>query len=760
MENRGERQWIWGGMGILCLFAGTAMLLCSGTLETYLVCREGRKAVWETILFFGWMLGFCCLSKKKWIKWAGIGAGIAAGTWCHQIFLPFVVSGAWLLGILLLGERIRALVGGRRGVNAFSAPWLCLAGNFLMGAGGWISLICLLSACSFGGLSRIRFLAAVLTLSLMLWKTVELFQKQSMGKEMGQKGELGRGGRGEGLYWAILFTMIFIQLARLNQGADYDSLHYGLRSHYILDNGKGIYENLGNINLVYTYPKGFEILSFPMAGTATYGYLLCFNVWLAVLALFLVYELTGLLGGTRRQQLGAAAFVSMIPGVMNMAITAKSDIATLVCQLCILNGAAGLLTETRETSQRWFAIAAGSCFLSFAMKPTAVVFSTVISLACLLYLWREEAILWREVWREKRFLIGALLPGMGAWVGTWLRTYQMTGVPSTSVFTSIWEKIGFSVRWPYAFSSIPDQGFGMSLQESLKFFLTRLYGFFFFPAGEDMGHVIIAWGTGLIPLFLLAWLMWGKRWVKSRSDAERRTFACMSWAGAAVIAVSMASLFLLWQVDGNYFMLLYVLAVPLGILPLSQADFWRFRRSALEGVLISGCFFFQAAVMLGANWAGTVGFTPVSFRHKGYYQHQQQVYEDFCTRGNQAIWSILSQDPRTRVIAVGEHPGVLQFPCNVQSYYDVTGSGGNVKLVKTLADFKAFLRFAQTEYVYVQEDYLEEGTRVCDVIRYLIEEGSLADIRYENRNMIARVNLEGKYPMEPGAVAEFERNIR
>ena len=36
----------------------------------------------------------------------------------------------------------------------------------------------------------------------------------------------------------------------MNIELDYDSLHYGLRSAYVLDNGKGIYENLGMINLV------------------------------------------------------------------------------------------------------------------------------------------------------------------------------------------------------------------------------------------------------------------------------------------------------------------------------------------------------------------------------------------------------------------------------------------------------------------------------------------------------------------------------
>ena len=56
----------------------------------------------------------------------------------------------------------------------------------------------------------------------------------------------------EACLWAFILSMAFIQLGRMNIELDYDSLHYGLRSAFVLDNGKGLYENLGMMNLVYT----------------------------------------------------------------------------------------------------------------------------------------------------------------------------------------------------------------------------------------------------------------------------------------------------------------------------------------------------------------------------------------------------------------------------------------------------------------------------------------------------------------------------
>ena len=74
-------------------------------------------------------------------------------------------------------------------------------------------------------------------------------------------------------------------------------------------------------------------------------------------------------------------------------------------------------------------------------------------------------------------------------------------------------------------------------------------------------------------------------------------------------------------------------------------------------------------------------------------------------------------------------------------------------LVKTLDRFKDFLRFAGIQYVYVQAGWLQEGTRAYDVVRFMIEDGSLADIRYENGNLLGRVNLDGEIPADPEASA-------
>ncbi|MDO4330344.1 MAG: hypothetical protein Q4C66_13550 [Lachnospiraceae bacterium] len=766
----------WGflAVGGWCLMAGVLTLFWNGPLTENLWQGNGWSVILETTFFFVWMLFFCCLPMAAHVRLGGISLGMLGGIWCHQVFLPFVISGLWLLGILMLGDGIRRAVSrealGWRTADRSRDPaergkpvWQQrLSADFVMGAGAWISLICILSVFRIGGLSRIRLIAAAVFLVMAAGHGIEVVLER---RRMEMRRAAGRChwprlSYQEGILLAVILTMVFIQLARINLWPDYDSLHYGLRSPYILDNGHGIYEDLGNINLVYTYPKGFEILSFPLAGTATFGYVLCFNVWMTLLVLILTYGLVRQLGASSKLGLLAAAFVSLIPGVMNMAITAKSDTATLVCQLVILNSAAGILTDQQRGNRwRWTGIAAGGCFLSYSMKPTAVVFSTVISLVCLVFLAVNGGFAGAD--REDKEP-GSLLFPAGAWAGTWIRTYRMTGVPTTSVFTSIWEHLGFQVRWPYAFSAIPDQGLEMGPAESVRFLLKRMYHILIAPMGEDMAHVIIAWGTSLTALFLAAWILWGRKALRrNRGTGQGKAYACIHVTAVFVGLFSLFSIYLLWQVDGNYFMLMYVLLAVIGAFCMEEGISGAGREGTAAVLLACGFLLFQSGVTLCTNWAGSTGFTPVKLKNPGYYHHQQALYEQKCSQGNQAIWSILSQDPTARVIAVGEHPQVLQFPCNVQSYYDVTGSGGNVRLVKTLENFKEFLRFAGTDYLYVQADFLEEGTRCYDVVRYLVEDGSLADIRYENGNMIAVVDLDRIDQTDPEReAAEFYQNIR
>ena len=708
------------GAVMLVILAAGSLLFSQGPLGEYLKRPESLAMLGELGLFLIWNV-FWLSRRKAWIRGAGVLASFVVFLWLHQAMVPVLVSGFYLIVIIKLGQMIRKPLSGESG-----SPVALALLDFQVGYSLWLILVCICSAFSVGSIHNLRILFLLLA-GAALVHSIPAIKNQERQAGFTRlmaclRYEQDRGTKRFGI--AVLIGLFLcawmIQAGRMNIAMDYDSLHYGLRSAYILDNGKGIYENLGNINLVYTYSKGLEVLGLPLAGTATYGYILALNLWITVLVFVVIYLIAELLAGKRAGWL-AVFLAAGIPALMNMSVTAKSDNLTLLFQLLCFYGC--IRGQTRSGTKDGLWLPAGAYLLTLTLKPTAIVFSTVMFGGLLLYLIRKEgkAVFHRLPLGSGEFVL-FLLSG-AAWLGIWARTLILTGVPMTSVFTGIFAKLGFAVKEPFAFMSVPSNGTTFSLGEALRHLLWRLAGVLFAPVGEDMAHVLIAWGGGIITFLIFACIAYGRR----------KGGSLVMWVTVAVGLVSLVSLYLLWQVDGNYYLLLYALIIILAVCTI-----WD--RPQLMTFLVP-LFGFQLLVMSLTNWAGVTGMTPAKVSHSGWYNHQEANYRTMCESGNEQIWNRLAADPQTTVIAFGEHPQVLCFPCNVQSYYDVTGSGGNVWLVKKLDYFKSFLAYAGTEYIYVQAGYLEEGSRAEEIIRFMIEDGSLQNIVYENGNLLGVVVL-------------------
>ena len=88
------------------------------------------------------------------------------------------------------------------------------------------------------------------------------------------------------------------------------------------------------------------------------------------------------------------------------------------------------------------------------------------------------------------------------------------------------------------------------------------------------------------------------------------------------------------------------------------------------------------------------------------------MYEDLTALGN----------PRTLLLSDDNSLSVLGL--DIRTYTDITGSGGNPAVVKTLDHFKKYLDYAQIKYICVDEEYLKDRQRASDVVKYMYEEGS------------------------------------
>ncbi len=747
-------------------------LILHGSLGDTLRKEETGRMLVELSVLFLWNLWWLCLAVKHREKQVLAVAGLIPGwllfLWGHRILIPLIGAAVWMGTLIGYGICINNCFLGSFGKRRrYMLPvWEKILLGLTTGSAAWMVLVCVISLTGHGGIGLWRKIAAVLLVVILgiagiwLWKNKKFFSRlvdnhphSLMPENVLQAALL-----------AFILTMFFLQAGRLNQELDYDSLHYGLRSAYILDNGKGIYENLGLINLVYTYSKGAEVLVLPLAGTPTYGFVLSFTFWTTAVSVITAGVMGTRFGG-KTAGFWTGALISAVPGIMNMAVSAKSDSITLMCQLIIYDMLCLAVTRedknNKETSAPWLIFAVAVYILSLVYKPTALVFSTAlggVGLVCLLIFGKAGK-------QDKRGFLTWILPTF-ATAGLWYRTWLLTGVPVTSVFANFCEKIGFKVKYPYNFSHVIGDPSVLSTQEKISRLLARLKGILISPVGEDMDHVIIAWGTVLITALLLFWIFQVITRVMKRQKISQLDFFD-GFLMVTLLVGSAASIYTLSQVDGNYFILVYAVVVistvritghwfkieeeedtAAGVASMGEGESMNRKKGLFGGrFLRSGIcllaipfLLFNTLITSSTSWAGCPGFTPFKLSGKGYYDHRHHRHESWERRGCKELCSRFTK--RNRVVAFGFHPQVLDMECSVQSYYDITGSGGDVYLVKKLAYFEEYLRWAGTEYIYVQAGYLADQPRATQIIEDMIAEGTLKDLTFEWGNMLARVDLD------------------
>ena len=748
----------------LVLFCVAAVLIPAKTLFTgngffadYIHFTESKRMYVEIAILAVLIFGGLALLKRGRSRMYWLTAVVLVFSWIHVVFLPMVVSAVYLISLLAIGRFLRKRVFFRGTV--WERSYFSFYMDFLFGASFAIVVYCLLSALGVGKIAWMRLsvyalgaaalgfdFSSISCQCIMGWQTLSwMLDGSGVSREIPRRVRrawtLAAG-------WCAL--MFLIQVGRLNIALDFDTLWYGVRSQYIVAGGTGLYENPGLVGMVYVYSKGFEVLTLPLCDLASHSYLTFFNLWLAVLGIGAMVWNAVLLTGNRKQEtekkltyhsvlpgIMAAVLTVSVPGIMNMALTAKADLITWLLQLIML-GCFFQYIHVYENHWIFLSGAAGSYFLSLTMKPTSLVFSTAVFGMMGLYLlwfWFHERGAAADLFHHIVRLIGSLCLPFGALVGIWARTMKITGMPVTSVFTSIFAWFGFKMKYPFATSELPQN---YQEESTLHVLARRIWQMLMQPQGEDMGHVILAWGTSLMAVLIVMLVLYG---ILSKKGDEQSHI----WNAALVIffpfvIVSLISLSMLYQIDGNYFMLLYsmlILGACRAMEYFKKIGFYPVASKCLAPLLV-----LNLIVTAISSWAWTAGFSEIHFLNKGRVNHRAQEQARIEEKGNTLIWQEVSQNPENRVIAFGTHPYCLQFPCNVESYKDITSPWGNVELVNSPEAFETYMAYAKTDYVYAEAGYLGPGSWEwsLDLLRELIRRGSLTDLFFENGNMLARVS--------------------
>ena len=637
---------------------------------------------------------------------------ISITLYIHQIALALVLVSAYYISFIMMGE-VLLLLPRKRRAFPYTKGIIRYAHSFILGIMVYIISICLMSVFKIADLKEIYiFTIAYSLIALILYLyfgfsgLLPVYFVEAMEDNRQAKDK-------EYLFLNIIFILL-IQAGRLNISLDYDSLRYALRSPYILTNGIGIYENLALVNSVYNYPKGLEILTLPLNIGNSYSFIQSFSFISLIFFLFIVYEIVKE-ESTAYVAIFCTSLMCYIPAIVNMGISAKTDMISLLFQFFAISD---FLNFLRNKNKKYIYWAFVSLILSTIFKPTTIVFSGLIAIYFFVYLSiyciKEKKYRLFDIYGIYLLLLSLFTAAL-----VHLRTFIITGHFFGSVFSGIWESLGFHIKYPYKIESIPNNSYNLGLMEMLYIFKNRFYGLFLSPSSEEMLHVYIAFcGVMILAMFICGVLTY-------TFSCKLRKNKCISFLNLLSIVIffmSMYSLYKLYQVDGNYYILLYSLILMVFVLNYKYI-FEKYKKLSFTMCVVP-CFYSLIFIFL-TNWSGNLGNTKIKLVNKGFYEHILDNENDFINSDEKDIYDFLKKEKGSRLISIAYEPRALLFPISSESYTDITGSGGNVVLVKYLDNFKEFLNYAKIDYIYTREDYLRTHDRAKEIVAYMEEDASL-----------------------------------
>ena len=265
------------------------------------------QTMWEEILILAACLavsGF--IPKKRSVKIILYSAITLVFAYIHSMLLPVLLAAAWFVV-------------------------LCSFGSFTAGISAEIIIAAVLSI--FGRCTPGMLWIITPAVSLLFNLAMRLF---GYGTPAGNAfGRLRDAFAEENIFTLPAVLSLLVQVGRANWAIDYDSLWYGLRSTYVLAPNGSVFEDLGLVGMTYTYSKGYEILTLPLEGFKSLGYVPAFSIILFALGLSVTYRLALHLTGRKNARL-AVIITACIPAMCTMSMSAKSDIITWVLQLMLM----------------------------------------------------------------------------------------------------------------------------------------------------------------------------------------------------------------------------------------------------------------------------------------------------------------------------------------------------------------------------------------------------------------------------------------
>jgi hypothetical protein len=519
----------------------------------------------------------------------------------HQVLLP-------ALAALLLFEIFVQVGGAARSLLRSEADSASLQDQldcWVIGLAIWPACAVLASLLGVGGIPHLRVLLLALGALAVLWRRREPFLATVARRFV-------RASVTEQALALVLLGLLLLQFGKAAVVVDYDSNWYGLRPEKVLFGERSVFTDLRLAHFVYHYPAMLlEMLAAPVSGLGEFAFILAVDVGVLAVTMVVFYRFAREAGGSVRESLLLACLGASIPGVSNMATTAKGYLlGVLLGTLAALHFwravraqqlapalpgfvALTLMLFARLTSYLYFpllllgaALAWGSARLAGARPPPD---APLVDRRAALRLWAP-----------------VLLLSAADLVAFWIRCWLGTGMPTTPILARLWTALRLHYRYPTDALAL-QLPLGAHFRHASELF-DLWYQLFFNPT--DLEHVLISWPGNCALLFLI---------LSALSLLIRRP----SWreTGLWLLVLPACAGSLLYATfgvfphnhpggDGNYYILPVSLAtVAGGLVLLRQTE----KLAPLAAGLIAACAFSLMPLTLVGHWSWHPGTAPLNF---------------------------------------------------------------------------------------------------------------------------------------------------
>ena len=678
------------------------------------------SAVCEVVVC--WALLVCgqyAFWKKPAIAKAVVLTVIVCFCYAHQYLVAAVVGCLYICFIFLLGGSICRWCG----IEQILGSWQT---HITMGVAGVLLIVAAASGLKVGTPEKLRIILPVIFVILLVLNRKTLKAKAAAITK--QESNAAKKSLSEIMLLSGIIAFVLVQVGRANIALDYDSTWYGLRSEYMLAPETGIYDPMPFLACVHTYAKGIETLTLPLSGLGSFGMIYSVNIAFGIGIIKTVYDVCRL-RCEKRTSLLAALCTAAIPGIMNMTVTAKSDILTAFLQVTALYF---LLRAAEDKRMEYCIFCISACVLSYAFKSSSAIFSTTLLLICVIHI----------IHRKPRFADGGKRVfwfaglSLGALSVIWLRTFLMTGCPFTFILPNIWRALGLEIKYPYEFTSVGMDSISSLLNgELLASRLRRVFDILLFPVTDETIKVLIAWAG---PVFALLWVVLLIT-LLLRIKSVWREICSGSIEGILYIAyfllsgLTLGCVLLLSAPDGNYFELLYAVTVIMSFLEFRQGDTVKIYLLVLPSI-VSGMLFTAAS---SPGWA--LGFTQIDLTKGGYYRSAAWVEQYMNYNSLDIVFQQLKREEKPRVEIFSDK---MQYTVFIPATADLWQVHRNYGYGTTASPeaYSEYLQFAEMDYLLLDRDYMDADAHATDVISQLADNGWLDMVLISENWALVRVD--------------------